>query len=235
MTGRITSLVSRFFRSFAEAVKFILILILGILLSLVGWFILRSAFSLIDGFVRWFGFEFTSWHGTFGAPTATSNLILTVWFLGLLALCFCCWLAIWCFGDRPIHWLTVLLLCVLVGFPSIYAMAQIGLQWAVLIAFLPVVFCGLMVAKLMGFNRFGRWLGRKGRWWKGNVLIPWVKIPALGLIHWFVLLLVFRWLIPAGHAWLLNDAGDWLVRWIWEPFWGILNLVVFWVVQALHG
>lgn len=235
MIGRIASAFSSFFRNFGGDIRFLLVLAWKILFSLVGLFALRLSFSLIDDLVRLIGFEFTSWHGPFGAPTPTSSLILSLWFVGFLVLSFWCWVTVWCFGDSSIHWLPVLLLCVLVGAPSVYAMAQIGLQWVVLIPFIPVAFCLLMVAKLLGFNRFGRWLGGKGRWWRRNVLWPWVKIPAIGLVVWFILLLVFRLIIPSGHAWLLNDAGDWLVHWLWEPFWGAILFVFHSAVQAMHG
>lgn len=216
-----------------RAIKWICFAVLTLILSLVGLSAMRLVLSLIDRMAVWFGYHFAYWHALGSSPL--DGPIVGAWFTLFVWMGLISWVTVWCFGSRPIHWFTVLLLTVIVAGLSWLMIGHGALtRWfGVVMVLIPIAFCLLIVAKLFGFNRLGRWLGEKGLWWWREVIVPWMTVPAVGFFAWPLVLLLLWWLLPGFHARLLNDVVPWIVQWVLRPVAEVLIEVIIDLVRLL--
>jgi hypothetical protein len=218
-----------------KGLKWFALAVLTVVFSLIGLSAMRLVLSLVDQVATWFGYHFAYWHALGSSPL--DGPILAAWFSSLLWMGLISWITVWCFGDKPIHWLTVLLLCV-VTTGVCWFMASHGAlgHWlGIAFALALIGFTLMIVAKLLGFNRFGRWLGEKGSWWWKNVLVPWIQVPIVGFFLWWLPLVLLWWLLPTWHATLLNDTVPWIVQWIFRPVALLLLEVILELVHVIRA
>ena len=214
-----------------RALKWIGLALVALVFSLIGLSALRLLLSVIDKIAVWGGYHLAYWRPLGGSPL--DGPIFAAWLGVLICLGIVCWLTVWCLADRPIHWATVLLLCGLTTGVSWFLISHGAFTDWVLGAFVVALisFTLMIIAKLFGFNRLGRWLGEKGQWWWKSVIIPWMVVPLTGFALWWIPLVLLWCFAPGFHATVLNELIPWIVQWIFRP---VVELLVDVVREIGH-
>ncbi len=215
-----------------KCLKLLVLAVVSLVLSLVGLSAMRFVCAVVDKFTELFGYHFAYWHAL--GLSSFDGMLLGAWLSALFWMGLTSWVTVWCFGHKPIHWATVLLLWLIGGGICAFLISNGALAyWPVTGTIMVIImgFCVMILAKKLGFNRFGLWLAEKGKWWWLNVIIPWLVVPLVGFFAWPLLLVLLWWLAPGWHATLLTEVVPWMVQWIVRP---VAELLVDTVHEVAH-
>jgi hypothetical protein len=226
--------------TFKSGLKAFALFILRAAFALIGLAAMRSFLAGLNWVLHKIVIHETSlrvpFEGALGPLSSVDLRVFGVWVGFFLVLSAVCWFFIEFLGGQMTHLLPVLLATFLCGALFSYLGAVVGFtHWPVIVigVFIAVVLF-FLITKLFGYHKPGNWIEGKGKWLKKNAWWPMFSLVFIGFFAWPAVLLLLSWLLPGVHHWIMNDAAHWLMRWVWEPFWGALGYIATSFYQAFH-